>query len=379
MSTDRIYLSPPSLGDVERDLIAEALDSGWLAPAGPQLSAFQEEFAGRVGCTHAVAVASGTAALHLALRVLGLEAGDEVLVPTFTFCASVNPILYLGGTPVFLDSEADSWNLDPNLLKDTLRDLASVNRLPKAIIAVHVYGQPANMDAISDIGSEFEIPVIEDAAEALGATIGERRVGSMGVMGVFSFNGNKIITTSGGGMIVTNRPDLALHADKLASQAREPAAHYEHHEIGYNYRMSNILAALGRGQLQTLDQRLVSRRTIFEYYRSSLGDLDGVSFMPEAPWGYHTRWLTCLTIDPKQFGADREEIRLALEAENIESRPLWKPMHLQPVYKKYPVKGGTVAENLFRDGLCLPSGMNMKKDALDRVAGVIRGMSTSFT
>lgn len=336
------------------------------------MDAFEAEFAQRVGSPHALALSSGTAALHLALLLAGVGPGDEVLVSTLTFSASVNPVVYLGAKPVFIDSERVSWNLDPALVCETIERKARQGRLPKAVIPVHLYGQSADLDPILAICARYEIPVIEDAAEALGATYRGRSPGTLGRAGIFSFNGNKIITTSGGGMLVSEDGDFIAHARKLAQQARDPAPHYQHSEIGYNYRLSNVLAAIGRGQLQVLPERVRRKREICESYRQLLGDLPGIAFMPEAPWGHSTRWLTVITVDPAQFGVTAEEIRLALEAENIESRPLWKPMHLQPVFRDCEVVGGNVAENLFRDGLCLPSGTAMSEDDLARVAAVIQ-------
>ena len=372
----RLYLSPPHLSGTERDLVSQAFDSNWIAPLGPQVDAFEGEFADKVGATHAVALSSGTAALHLALLGCGVGPGDEVLVSTFTFCASVNPICYLGGTPVFIDSEERSWNMDPSLLEEALEGRARRGQSPKAVVLVHLYGQSADVRPIVDACARHGVALIEDAAEALGATYGGRPLGTFGKVGIFSFNGNKIITTSGGGMLVTDDAELADRARKWATQARDPAPHYEHSEIGYNYRLSNVLAAIGRGQLQVLEDRVQARRRNFAFYNEALGELPGVSFMPEAPWGMHTRWLTTLTIDPLRFGADREAVRRALEAANIEARPLWKPMHCQPVFARFPVVGGRVAEELFERGLCLPSGSNLTESDLDRVISVVRGVIT---
>ena len=332
---------------------------------------FEGEFAEAVGAPYALALSSGTAALHLALLLAGVEAGDEVLVSTLTFSASVNPIVYLGGRPVFIDSERASWNMDAALLAETLDARARAGKLPKAVIPVHLYGQSADMAPILAACGRHGVPVLEDAAEALGATYHDRAPGTFGWAGVFSFNGNKIITTSGGGMLVTADKGLIDHARKLATQAREPAPHYEHVEIGYNYRLSNVLAAIGRGQLQVLAERVRRKREIFETYQQLLGDLPGIAFMPEASWGRCTRWLTVITIDPAQSGADREEIRLALEAANIEARPVWKPMHLQPVFRGCATIGGSVAEQLFAQGLCLPSGSNLQDTDLQRVVEVV--------
>jgi len=302
--------------------------------------------------------------------------GDEVLVSTFTFSASVNPILYLGATPCFVDSERGSWNMDPRLLAETLRARAAAGNLPRAVVVVHLYGQIADMDPLVEACAEYGVALVEDAAEALGASYKGRAPGTFGRVGIFSFNGNKIITTSGGGMLVSDDEALVAHARKLATQARDAAPHYQHSEIGYNSRLSNVLAAIGRGQLQVLEDRVAARRRNFDFYQESLGGLPGVEFMPEAPWGRHSRWLTCLTIDPAKFGADREAVRLALDAENIEARPLWKPMHLQPVFEAYEHVGGAVAEGLFAHGLCLPSGSNLTRSDVERVAGVIHGMAS---
>ncbi|HLU36044.1 MAG TPA: aminotransferase class I/II-fold pyridoxal phosphate-dependent enzyme [Thermomicrobiales bacterium] len=369
---ERIFLSPPHLDDAEFDFVREAFDSNWIAPVGPHVDAFEREFAAKVGAPHAVALSSGTAALHLAVRLCGVGPGDDVLVSSLTFCASVNPILYEGGVPVFIDSETASWNLDPNLVEDVLRRKAAQGKTPKALVAVHLYGQAADLDPLVDLCGKYGVTLIEDAAEALGATYKGRSPGVFGKAGIFSFNGNKIITTSGGGMLVTADADLARHARKLATQARDDAPHYEHSEIGYNYRLSNVLAGIGRGQLRVLDDRVQARRQIFQWYRKGLADLPGLAFMPEAPWGRSTRWLTCITIDPNAFGADREQIRLALEKANIEARPVWKPMHLQPAYRHFKVAGGDVSEALFRNGLCLPSGSSLTESDVERIVEILR-------
>lgn len=368
----RIYLSPPHLSGLEQEFVRETFASNWIAPLGPQVDAFEAEFAAAVGSPHALALSSGTAALHLALILAGVGPGDEVLVSTLTFSASANPVVYLGARPLFIDSERASWNLDPVLVSETIECKARLGKLPKAVIPVHLYGQSADLDPILDVCGRYGIPVIEDAAEALGASYKDRSPGTLGRAGIFSFNGNKIITTSGGGMLVSREAAFIERARKLSSQARDPAPHYEHSEIGYNYRMSNVLAAIGRGQLHVLSERVRRKREIFEAYQRLLGDLPGLAFMPEAPWGRCNRWLTVITVDPHLFGATREDIRLALEAENIESRPLWKPMHLQPVFRGCEVVGGAVAEALFRDGLCLPSGTAMSEADIERVAAVVR-------
>jgi len=368
----RIFLSPPHMGDLEQKYIAEAFASNWIAPLGPHVESFQREFAATVGVSHALATISGTAALHLALQLVGVGQGDEVFVSTLTFAASVNPIRYLGGTPVLVDSERESWNMDPHLLAQALQERAKTGKLPKAVVVVHLYGQSADMDPILEACGKYRVPLIEDAAEALGATYKGRPVGTLGRAGVFSFNGNKIITTSGGGMLVSEDRRLVTHAFKLATQARDPAPYYEHSQVGYNYRMSNVLAGIGRGQLRMLSERVAARRRNFEFYTSALRDVPGIEFMPEAPWGSHTRWLTTAVITPTEFGIDRDELRQRLDAANIEARPVWKPMHLQPIYRECTSLGGSVAEDLFRRGLCLPSGSNMTADDLERVVTVVR-------
>ena len=368
----RIFLSPPHLGDLESRLVVEVFAGNIIAPLGPDVDAFEREFAHAVGASHALAVNSGTAALHLALRVAGVGPGDEVIVSTLTFVASANPIVYLGATPVFVDSERASWNMDPALLGEALHARAATGRLPRAVVVVHLYGQSADLAPIVDACQRYDIPLIEDAAEALGATYRGRAPGTLGRAGIYSFNGNKIITTSGGGMLVSEDGPLIAHARKLAAQAREPVVHYEHTETGYNYRLSNVLAAIGRGQLRVLEDRVAARRRNFAFYESALSDLPGLEFMPEAPWGRSSRWLTCLTIEPREFGLDREALRIALEAEDIESRPVWKPMHLQPAFAYCPRVGGGVAEDLFDRGLCLPSGSSLSLSDLERIVGIIR-------
>ena len=334
---------------------------------------FEKEFARVTGSKHAVAVNSGTAALHLALRMLGVGPCDQVVVPSLTFIGSVSPIIFQGASPVFVDSESLSWNLDPDILEGVLRKKG--RKKIKAVIPVHLYGQAADIDAIRAICRKYGVPMIEDAAEALGTTYRNRSKapGSFGVMGIHSFNGNKIITTSGGGMLVTDSAKYANLARKLASQAREQAVHYEHKTIGYNYRMSNLLAAVGRSQLLDLPRRVIRRREHFRAYAKALGDLPGVEMQPEAPWGKSTRWLTCLTVNPKKLGTHREKIRKALEKENIESRPIWKPMHLQPVFREAEYYGTGICDQLFRDGLCLPSGSGMSDAERERVIEVFRG------
>jgi dTDP-4-amino-4,6-dideoxygalactose transaminase len=376
-ATGRLYLSPPHMSGLEQSYVDDAIASNWVAPLGPHVDAFEQEFAERLGIAHALALSSGTAALHLALRLAGVGPGDEVFVSTLTFVASVNPIVYLGASPVLLDCEMRSWNMDPVLLEEALKDRARVGRLPRAVVVVHLYGQTADMDPIRHLCEQYGVPVIEDAAEALGADHRGRHAGTLGLAGVFSFNGNKIITTSGGGMLVSDDGALVESARKLSAQAREPANHYEHREIGYNYRLSNLLAAVGRAQLTVLDERVEARRRNFARYVEELGRLPGLRFMPEAEWGRHSRWLTCVTIDPESFGSDREAIRTALERENIEARPVWKPMHRQPVFAGAATFGGATADLLFETGICLPSGSNLSPGEIGRVVDVIGQVHSS--
>ena len=368
----RMYLSSPHMGEHEAAYVAEAFATNWVAPLGPHVDAFEREFSQLVGSPYAAAVSSGTAALHLALQLVGVGEGDEVFVSTFTFSATVNPIRYLAANPVFIDSERKSWNMDPALLEKALSARAKHGKLPKAVVAVHLYGQSADLDAIVALCNRYNVPLVEDAAEAVGATYKGRSPGAFGKVGVYSFNGNKIITTSGGGMLVSPDKQLIAHAVKLATQARDPAPHYQHSEIGYNYRLSHVLAGIGRGQLRVLEDRVNARRKNFEFYVAQLQGMPGIGFMPDAGWGRHTRWLTAITIDPTQFGADREAVRLALEAQNIEARPVWKPMHQQPVFSRFERFGGEVSDDLFEHGLCLPSGSNLTAADLERVVGIIQ-------
>ena len=355
------------MGERERELLLDAFDSNWIAPLGPHVDAFESEICQTVGCSHAVALSSGTGALHLALILLGVGADDEVVTSTLTFAATANAIRYVGATPVFIDCELSSWNMDPALLEEELENASQRGRLPKAVITVDLYGQCADYDAIQAICGRFEVPIIEDAAEALGASYRGSQAGTFGALNVFSFNGNKIITTSGGGMLVTESKEWADRARFLATQARDPAPHYQHSTLGYNYRLSNLLAAVGRGQLAQLADRVAAKRELNQFYRRALGDLPGFAFMPEIEGGRSTFWLTCLTVDPDAFGASREDIRLHLESSNIEARPVWKPMHLQPVFADCRVVGGRVSECLFELGLCLPSGSAMSDDDRNRV------------
>lgn len=367
----RIFLSPPHMSDFEQQYLAEAFESNYIAPLGPQVDAFEREFAAKVGIHHTLALSSGTAAMHLALHILGIGPGDEVIAATLTFIGSVSPITYLGAIPVFMDADYDSWTMDPNLLADEIRRRAKKGKLPKAVIPTELYGQCSDLDKILEICNPYEIPVIVDAAEALGATYKGRSAGAGAKVTIYSFNGNKIITTSGGGMLVSYDKKAVELASFLSNQARDEAAHYEHSQIGYNYRMSNVLAAIGRGQLKVLDERVAQKRQIYMKYLDLLGKIDGIEFMPEAPYGKPNRWLTVIQISSEKFGADRETVRLALEDENIEARPVWKPMHLQPVFAGAKCIGGDVAEKLFRRGLCLPSGTTLTNDDIDRIVTVI--------
>jgi dTDP-4-amino-4,6-dideoxygalactose transaminase len=369
----RIYLSSPHIGPDEQALVAEAFATNWVAPLGPHVDAFERELASYVGVGHAAALSSGTAAIHLGLRLLGVQPGDDVFCSTLTFSASANPIAYERARPVFIDAERGSWNMDPALLAQALDDAATRGRLPKAVIVVDLYGQSADWAPIEAACARHGVPILEDAAEALGADYRGRKCGSFGRLAVFSFNGNKIITTSGGGMLVSDDKALVDKARFLATQARDPAPHYQHGEIGFNYRLSNVCAAIGRGQLRVLEDRVAARRRVYTRYREALGALPGVSFMPEAH-GRATRWLTCMLIDDAAFGASREDIRLALASRDIEARPVWKPMHLQPVFQQLGagVEGGAVSEDLFARGLCLPSGSNLADADVDEVIDIVR-------
>lgn len=368
----RIYLSPPHMSPRERELLLEAFDSNWIAPLGPHVDGFEHEFAAKLGAAHAVALSSGTAALHLALVVAGVGPGDDVLTSTLTFAATANAIRYVGANPVFIDSDDASWNMDPHLLEDELCRAAARNRLPKAVVVVDICGQCADWEPIAALCQRYGVTTIEDAAESLGATYGGRAAGTLADIGCFSFNGNKIITTSGGGMLVTENAAWANRVRHLATQARDPAPHYEHSQIGYNYRLSNLLAAIGRGQLTLLDDRVNRRRANFEFYRRAFADLPGVAFMPEASFGRSTRWLTCLTLDPAEYRLTPAAVCAAMADARIEARPMWKPMHLQPVFAGARRVGGNCAERIFSRGLCLPSGSGLLPEQLESVAGRLR-------
>jgi dTDP-4-amino-4,6-dideoxygalactose transaminase len=370
----RIYLSPPEVGDEERRMLLAAFDSNWIAPVGPDIDAFEVELAERVGVSHAVALSSGTAALHLALMQVGVGQGDDVLVPSFTFVATAAAVTYLGANPVLVDCSSSNWTIDPDLVAAELAERARTGRLPAALVTVDLYGQCADYDRLTELCDQYEIPLVADAAEALGATYRGRPAGSFGTAAIFSFNGNKIITTSGGGMLVANSAELVDRARFLATQARDPFPHYEHSVLGFNYRLSNLLAALGRAQLRGLDSRIDRRRAIAARYRRSLQDVPGIEFMPVADYGEPNWWLTCILVDPALFGADREQIRLALESVDIETRPTWKPLHLQPVFEGTATVGGAACAAVFEHGLCLPTGSALSEDDQRRVVEAIRAV-----
>ncbi|MBT5760490.1 MAG: aminotransferase class I/II-fold pyridoxal phosphate-dependent enzyme [Candidatus Marinimicrobia bacterium] len=368
MKNNRIYLSPPHMGEKERKYFTDAFDSNWIAPLGPHVDGFEKEMAEYLGVKHAAALSTGSSALHLALKIGGIKEGDRVLCPSLTFAASANVILYEKAQPIFVDSDPNTWVMDLAACEKAMQKYK-----PKALISVDLYGQSCDYDAITDLCEKYNVLLIEDAAEALGADYKGKKCGSFGQIGILSFNGNKIITTSGGGMLVSNNEDFVSKARFLATQAREPKIHYEHKELGYNYRMSNLLAAVGRGQLQSLDKFVNKRRDIYNKYYNSLSTLDGIKFMQEAEYGKSNRWLTALTVNKKVAGISRSGIINALEKENIESRPVWKPMHLQPLYKgaDYVSLDGDVSKNLFENGLCLPSGSNLSEKDQNRIIDII--------
>jgi dTDP-4-amino-4,6-dideoxygalactose transaminase len=368
----KIWLSSPHMGTEELERVKEAFADNWIAPLGPHVDGFERDLAQKTGVAHAAALSSGTAAIHLALVLLDVGPGDDVVCQSMTFSASANPIAYLGATPVFVDSESTTWNMDPNALRACLVDRKAKGKSVKAVIPVHLYGMPAQMDELREVCAEFDVPIIEDAAEALGATYKGRACGSFGRFGILSFNGNKIITTSGGGALISDDADAISRARYLATQARDPAPHYQHSAIGYNYRMSNVLAGIGRGQMQVLDERVEQRRANHDryraYFRSWNANGNDIRFQEESEGSYSNRWLTTILVDPAtNHGLTRETIRLALNAENIESRPLWKPMHLQPVFQSAPFYGDGTSERLFDHGLCLPSGSNLTGSDFDRI------------
>lgn len=374
MTKSKIWLSSPHMGGTELKYINEAFDSNWVAPLGPNVTGFEQDLENYIGNNSFVgALSSGTAALHLGLILLDVKAGDEVICQSMTFSASANPIVYQGATPIFIDSELDTWNLCPNALETAIKDRISKGKKPKAIIAVHLYGMPYKIEEVRSIANEYEIPILEDSAEALGSTYNGQKCGTFGDISVLSFNGNKIITTSGGGAIVTKNIDLKNKAIFLATQARDNAPHYQHSEIGYNYRMSNICAGIGRGQMEILDDHVAKRRAMHDFYKNIFKENSAITVFSEPNENYFSNhWLTAITVNSSlNEGKSREDLRLLLETENIESRPLWKPMHLQPIFKDAPYYGGTISENLFDTGLCLPSGSNLTEEEKERIKNAI--------
>lgn len=373
---EKIWLSSPHMGEMEQQYVKQAFDTNWIAPLGPHVDGFEGDLVAFTKTGHAAALSAGTAALHLALILLNVRAGDEVICQSMTFSASANPIVYQGAAPIFIDSERDTWNMDPALLREAINDRLAKGKKPKAIIPVHLYGMPAKMKEIMAIAEEFAIPVIEDAAEALGSTLDGKAMGTFGTLGVLSFNGNKIITTSGGGALISDNEGYIKKARFLATQARDAAPHYEHSHIGYNYRMSNICAAIGRGQMGVLSTRVAQRRRNFDYYREHLRNIAGLSFLEEPEGMISNRWLSTILIDPKVAGITREDVRVHLEKDNIESRPLWKPMHMQPIFKDAAYYGQEVSRELFSNGLCLPSGSNLTEKDLFRVVCRMKDLLT---
>ena len=374
---DRIYLSPPHVGAEERELLLAAFDSGWLAPLGAHVDGFEREMQDTLGVRRAVALSSGSAALHLALIVVGVRPGDHVVVPTLTFAATANAVVQAGATPIFVDCDEKSWTLDPSLLDRALRDARRAGKHVAAVVTVDLYGQTCDYDAIRSACDDAGVPVVEDAAEALGSTHGDRAAGSLGTVGILSFNGNKILTTSGGGMLVTDEDILADRVRHLATQAREPVLHYEHREVGYNYRLSNLLAAIGRAQLRRLPERVDARRENFRSYDRAFRDVPGLTMMPQDAFGASNCWLSTLLIEPDKFGVTARDVCGMLEGADIEARPAWKPMHLQPVFRHLGCVGGAVSEDIFNRGLCLPSGSSLQPAQLERVVAAVldcRGM-----
>ena len=377
MNNSKIWLSSPHMGGTEQQYIKEAFDANWVAPLGPNVNGLEQDLESYLGNqSHVGALSSGTAAIHLGLILLGVQAGDEVICQSMTFSASANPILYLGATPIFIDSEAQTWNLCPVALEQAIQDRIQKGKKPKAIIAVHLYGVPYQIEAVRQIADKYTIPILEDSAEALGSSYKGQKCGTFGDIGILSFNGNKIITTSGGGAIVTKTAALKEKAIFYATQSRDNAPHYQHSEIGYNYRMSNICAGIGRGQMEVLDEHVALRRQMHDFYVSVFASIEGVEVFSTPNDDYFANyWLSAITIDAtKTKGISAETLRLALEAENIESRPLWKPMHLQPIFSTYPYYGTSVAQNLFENGLCLPSGSNLTDIDRERISIVIKSV-----
>ena len=376
MSNTKIWLSSPHMGGTEQNFVNEAFDANWVAPLGPNVNGFEKDIEKYLdNGVHVCALSSGTAALHLGLIMLGIKPGDEVLCQSMTFSASANPIAYLGATPVFVDSEKETWNICPTALEEAIKDRIAKGKNPKAIIAVHLYGMPYKADAIAEVSSKYGIPVLEDSAEALGSTYKGQKCGTFGDIGILSFNGNKIITTSGGGALVAKTEEQKNKAVFLSTQARDNAPHYQHSEIGYNYRLSNICAGIGRGQMEVLDKHIALRRKMHNFYVEIFSDKQGVTVLTEPDNDYFSNhWLTAIVIDPAVAGITREDLRLGLEEGNIESRPLWKPMHMQPVFSDCKFYGGKVAEELFENGLCLPSGSNLTDDDRERIKKYIENI-----
>ncbi|WP_316838236.1 DegT/DnrJ/EryC1/StrS family aminotransferase [Pedobacter nutrimenti] len=374
---DKIWLSSPHMGGSEQKYVNEAFETNWIAPLGPNVDGFEHDLTAYTKTKYAAALSSGTSALHLALIMLGVKAGDEVICQSMTFSATANPIAYLGAIPIFIDSEKETWNMCPELLRDAIKDRLTRGKKPKAIIPVHLYGMPAQMDKILEVAKEYDIAVIEDAAEALGSCINGKAMGSFGLMGILSFNGNKIITTSGGGALISDNEYYMKKARFLATQARDPAPHYQHTEIGYNYRMSNIAAGIGRGQMEVLQSHIEKRRANFEAYKNELQFVEGISLKSEPDGYYSNRWLSTIVVNPiLTNGITREEIADELLKDNIESRPLWKPMHLQPIFRESPCYLNGISEGLFENGLCLPSGSNLTSDDINRVVnGILKVFS----
>jgi dTDP-4-amino-4,6-dideoxygalactose transaminase len=369
---DKIWLSSPHMGGNEKKYVLDAIQSNWISPLGPYVTKMESDLAKYIKCDDVALLNSGTAAIHLALKLLEVAQGDIVLCQSMTFSASANPILYEKAIPVFIDSEEETWNICPLAAEEAIKKYISLNKKPKAIIVVHLYGMPAKMEELTKLSNKYKIPIIEDAAEALGSNINNKMCGSFSEFGVLSFNGNKIITTSGGGALLSNNVLAIQKARFLASQAKDPAPHYEHSAIGYNYRLSNISAAIGVGQLEVLNNRVLARRANFDFYKNNLSSIEGIKFNIEPEGFYSNRWLSCITLDSNKFSPD--QLRLGLEKQNIESRPLWKPMHLQPIFREFDFIGGSVSENLFNNGLCLPSGSNLNNIDRERVLKTIKSL-----
>ncbi len=372
----KIWLSPPHMGGAEERYVKEAFDTNWIAPLGPNVNGFENDISTYLGNNNYVAaLISGTAALHIGLVLLGIKPGDEVLCQTMTFSATANAISYVGAIPVFVGSDAETWNMDPQKLEDTIKIRIALGKKPKAILPVHLYGMPAKMNEIIEISQRYDIPILEDAAESLGSSINKRKCGDFGDISVLSFNGNKIITTSGGGALVSKNEELVKHARFLSSQARDEAPHYQHTHIGYNYRLSNLCAGVGRGQMEVLEKRIEQRRYNYDFYKKNLQEIDGILFLDEPNGYFSNRWLTTILIDSKRTGFSREDLRLEFEKDNIESRPLWKPMHLQPIFKSHPFYGCDLSEFVFENGLCLPSGSNLTDEDLLRICNLVKLLS----